>query len=1013
MTKRSQPAYVELHAHSCFSLLDGTDFPAEMVRQAAALSLSGLALTDHNAVYGVIPFLQAARKQGVQPIIGAELTLEHGHHLTILVKNQVGWRNLCHLITIARSHAPKGQAALPIQELAKHRAGLIVLSGCGKGELASAVLSKQYQRAEQLARHYLNWFGRDHFYVELQHHLLPGDTRLVRELVMLADHVGLAYVATNNAHYPHRDKHKLHDVLTCIRHNLPVDASHHVRRPNSEYCLKSGREMTLLFEQYPLAIRNSLEIAEQCQLELHFGLQDLPVVSTPSGDDASQHLRAICEQALTAHPHRDAKRLTLLEHELGVIERSGLSNYFLIVADLVGFARHQNIRCQGRGSAANSLVAYLLGISPIDPVDHDLVFERFLSEERVSVPDIDIDIQANRREEVIQHVFGRYGADHTAMAATFITYRFRSAVRDVGQALGVPSTVLAEAALSLERGDTIPATSRYTSTLARLVNEIEGLPRHLGIHNGGMVIMGSPISDRLPKEPATMPNRVVVQWDKEMLEEAGIVKIDLLGLRMLSAIEDAVTTIQTATGFRPELDQLRFDDPALYTMIGSADTIGVFQVESRAQAQMLPRFRPQSFRDLIVSISLIRPGPIQGNMVHPYLRRRLGREPVVYPHPLLEAALEETLGVILYQEQVLKVARDLSGFSGGQGEVLRRALGGKHPARDVEKLHENFVRGATSRDVLPEIAEQVFESLKAFGGYSFPKSHAAAFAVLVYQSAWLKHYYPSHFYASLLGNQPMGFWTPAVIINDARRHGIGIIGVDINASRGHCTVEGLAIRIGFSYVKGFGEAAIERLLTARRERPFANLEDVVERTRLPQKLLEHLILVGAMDRWGIDRRRLLWELGKLKRFENRLGLSFSQEDIQFHPMTKLELLSSELSILGLSTGDHIMSLYRDWMQKRRVYDSLAIQTVKDGQRVRVAGETVMHQAPPTAKGFHFITLEDEGGMMNVIVRPRVYKAYRMILRHAPLLWVKGILVREGDVVNILCEEASALPSLSS
>ncbi len=685
-------------------------------------------------------------------------------------------------------------------------------------------MHKRLKTALKAAERFKDWFGSDNFWIELQQHHLPHDTDLNDALVDLAGKLKLGYVATNNVHYAHSEQHRLQDVLVCIRHNTTLDESHRLRRPNSEFGLKSPDEMARLFQDYPDAIQNTLAIAELCQFDLHFGLQDLPIFPTPSQMDAALYLRQICATALHNSYETIPQRVTeLLTHELNVIEQNGLSNYFLIVWDLVRFARENGILCQGRGSAANSLVAYLLGISPVDPLAHDLVFERFLSEERISVPDIDIDFQADRREEVIQYMYNCYGSEHTAMACTFVTFRTRSAIRDVGKALGYSPILLDE--LVTHRDVDEVKDSRHRQ-LWDLCSQIDGFPRHLGIHNGGMIITGAPMSQRLPTEPATMPNRVVVQWDKDMLETGGMVKIDILGLRMLSAIAEAVDLVEQTVGQRPEMSKLSFDDPALYQMMTDADTVGVFQVESRAQAQVLPRLRPRTFNDVIVSISLIRPGPVQGNMVHPYLRRRTGKEP----------ALEETLGVILFQEQILKVARDLADFTAGQGEQLRRALGNKRAHEAIEHFSQDFVKGAVEKDVLAPIAEEVFSSLKAFGGYSFPKSHAAAFAVLVYQSSWLKHYHPAAFYTALLNNQPMGFWSPAVIVNDARRHGISIRRVDINRTGSKCKVEDGAIRLDFNYVSGIGEAKVGQLITSRSTRVFSNLADFFQRTRLPARL---------------------------------------------------------------------------------------------------------------------------------------------------------------------------------
>ena len=1029
--------YIELHCHSNFSLLDGAAHPAEMVARAAELRMPALALTDHDAVYGAVRFAQAAKAHGVRPIFGAELTLASGHHLTLLVENEIGWRNLCALISQARHHAPKGEAALPLACLPAHTAGLIALSGCRQGEVAQALLRQDVDGALSIARRYRDWFGPAHFWLELQHHLLPDDDRLGAGLVKIARRLGLGYVATNNVHYPTRAGRQLQDVLVCIKQLTSLDEAGPLLRPNSEFYLKPARQLQPLFAAYPEALTNTLLLADRCHFDLHYGLQDLPPFPPPAGLSATEYLRRLCQRQLTMNNeqlvmnneqleiqnsqftiHNSSNQATAqLEHELSLIDRAGLSHYFLIVWDIVRFAREQGIRCQGRGSAANSLVAYLLGISPIDPLAHDLVFERFLSAERAGAPDIDLDFDAARREEVIQYVYRRYGPEHAAMACTFVTFRARSAVRDVAKVLGLSPELLPHALREFATGRrsdkerlTPLERTQPGQLLLDLCRQLEGYPRHLGLHSGGMVITGAPITERLPTEPATMPDRVVVQWDKEELVEAGLVKIDLLGLRMLSAIDEAVTLIGETTGRRPDLQRLTFADPAVYRLIAEGSTIGIFQVESRAQAQLQPRLKPTCFGDLVIAISLIRPGPIQGNMVHPYLRRRAGVEPVSYAHPLLKLALEETLGVILFQEQVLKVARDLAGFSPGQGEQLRRALGAKEGEARVELLRETFVTGAAAKGVPAEITHQVFDQLRAFGGYAFAKSHAAAFAVIVYQSAWLKRYYPAAFLCGLMRHQPMGFWSPAVLIGDAKRHGIKVLPVDLDWSEGKCTVEAGAIRLGFDYVSGFGEAAVTRLLEARQARPFRDLTDLCRRSRLPQRLIEHLIRAGACDRWQVPRRTLLWELGQLHYSIAELDLPYPATEVELPPLSEVEAQLWERQVQGLSAGPHVMARYRAELSQEGILGSEQLKGQPHGRRVRVAGLVVVHQSPPTAKGVHFLTLEDSEGLMDVVVKPDIYARYRPVIRTEPLLVIEGLVQRQERIVSLLAGRVTPLSS---
>jgi error-prone DNA polymerase len=1013
--------YVELHCHSYYSLLDGTSSPEALVERAAALGMPALALTDHDGIYGAPAFARTAREAGVHAIFGAELTLHDDSHLTLLVENATGWANLCALITAGRHNADKGSAKLPAGVLEGHTTGLIALSGCRQGRIARALLHGDRKMAFQATHDLHDLFGAAHFFIEMQQHYLPDDRWLKCELLALSARLNLPYVATNNVHYASREQHRLQDVLVSIRENTPLDHALNLR-PNSEYFLKSGDELAPLFADCPEALINTVRIAQRCQFTLDDGLQSLPLIATPDGMTADDYLRHLC-----SNRNLTEREQTQLEYELNIIHASGLSNYFLVVWDIVRFAREQDILCQGRGSAANSLVAYRLGISPIHPFDHGLVFERFLSSERQVVPDIDMDFDAERREEVIQYVYQKYGHAGAAMACTFVTFRARSALRDAGKALGLPLDVLEHASSALDAyqsRDLGESTALREALGERLDNavwshalamaeQLSGLPRHLGIHNGGMVISAAPLSERVPTEPATMADRCVVQWDKDGLEDAGMVKIDILGLRMLSVLADCAAIIRQHDDPAFRFEQLTFDDPAVYAMIRAADTIGVFQVESHAQIQVLPRLKPAIFNDLIVSISLIRPGPVQGEMVHPYLRRRAGIEPVVYPHPLLEAALSETLGVILFQEQVLKVARDAAGFSAGQGELLRRALGSKDPQAALERFQTPFLIGAAERGIDPETAQTIFDKLRAFGGYSFPKSHAASFAVIVYRSAWLKRYHPAAFAAALLNNQPMGFWSRAVIVNDAKRHDITVQGVDVNRSAARCAAEQNVIRLGLNLINGIGKNA-ERIVAARGDQPFVDLADFCRRVPLPRRLTEKLILAGGMDGWGISRRDLLWRLGELASDDdNPLALPLISEPVRLPALTADESLHMEAGVVGFSPAAHPLTRQRHYLTQRGILTTTAMTRAADGARVRVAGLLVMHQAPPTAKGFHFLTLEDEFGMVSIIVRPQVYVHYRKIVRHAPLLVISGTVQHEGDVVNLLAKEIKAWQGFQS
>ncbi len=1043
--------YAELHCHSCFSLLDGVSWPETLMARAAALEMPALALTDHDALYGAVALWRAAQDLGVKPIFGVEATVERtgpapgswargeeqSCHLTLLAETEAGYANLSQLVTAGRLRAKKGKAQTTWEDLAQYSNGVIALSGCRRGLVARRLLADDDAGALRAAQEMQALFGRRHFFIEVQRQLRPGDERLVQELLHVAGRIHAPVAASNNVHYAERSGHRLQDVLTAIRSHGALDDTCAQRSGNSEAHLKGAQEMARLFADRPDALRRTLEIAERCTVSLRRAMQDLPHFQTdPVAQDI--YLRGLCMQALTERYGADPgeQALRTLNHELATIEQLGMANYFLIVWDIIRFARAQGIRCQGRGSAANSLVAFLLGITPIDPLAHSLVFERFLSIERPATPDIDIDFQSDRREEVIQYIYSRYGRQHAAMACTFVTYRQRNAVRDVARALNFPSNLidaLAEAAdrrgleeawrelwdAEREAGAS-PVDRRTWQLLLHLCEEIQRLPRHLGIHNGGFVLSRRPLAEIVPLEPATMAGRTVVQWDKEALEDVGMVKIDVLGLRMLSALEEAVGWVEERRegGRRPSKQGERrgrrrdgksgqwekFDDAAVYEMMASGDTVGVFQVESRAQAQLLPRMRPRSFADLVVEISLIRPGPVQAGMVHPYLRRRSGEEPVAYLHPSLEAALSDTLGVVVFQEQVLKVAQALAGWSGGQGELLRRALGRKDARGEIERLRRSFVAGALERGVTTAVAEQVFRQLEAFGGYSFAKSHAAAFAVIVYQSAWLKRYHPIPFYVALLNNQPMGFWGPAVLVNDARRHGVAILPADVNQSAVRYMPENNGIRIGLATVKGLGETGAEQIVAARAGQPFASLLDFCRRTRLPRRLVENLIAAGALDGAAESgRRNLLWQLGLLH-YEEETLLADARPDPapdELPPLQPLEAMAGELRAMGLSAGQHVMAHHRQRAREAGVLSSGDLDRCHGGMVVWVAGQVTVLQSPPTAKGFMFVTLEDEFGMMNVIVAPDVVARYRRIWRHSPLLAVQARVQRQGPVVNLL------------
>jgi error-prone DNA polymerase len=1005
-------------------------------------------------------------------------------HLTLLAEDEQGYRNLCRLISLAREGRPKGEAALDPARLAAHSAGLIALSGCREGPVAAPLLAGQPEAAWAAAAWLREVFGADRCWIELQRHYLPGERRLLRAQRELAQALGLGVVATNDVHYHVRARHRLQDVLVAIRHRTPLDAAHHLRRPNAEYYLKDAQAMARLFAEMPEAVRNTLALAERCQARVQLAAYRFPDFPLPPGETTDSYLAARCwEGARARYGHADGEVGEKLRYELELIARHALAGYFLIVWDLMEFARRERVPAQGRGSAANSIVAYVLGLTNVDPIRHKLFVGRFLNEELSTLPDIDIDFSREHREQVLQYVYTRYGREHAALVSTHITYQSRSAVRDVGKVLGLPPDDLDRLARRLERysieglrellaedGKAVEVTEEPTpgperplsppaplplyggkggagedgagsppsprgeggwggrgparaggrlwTLLLELGTEIMGLPRHLSQHVGGMVISSVPLVELVPLEPARMPGRVVTQWDKDGVQDSGLIKIDLLSLGMLSLVDEAVTLIAARTGRRLSLDALPLDDPAVYDLICRADTVGLFQIESRAQQQSLPRTEPRTFLDLVAQISLIRPGPLQGNMVSPYIRRRRKQEPVTYPHPKLEPVLEETLGVILYQEQCLRVAIEVAGFTAAEADALRRAMSRKRSHEAMAAMRERFVEGAVANEIDAATAHQVFDLLGGFAAYGFCKSHAAAFALLTYQSAWLRLYYPAEFYTALLNNQPMGFYSPEVIVNEAQRRGVPVLPVDVNRSRARCTVEAdlppPALRLGLRYVRGLGPTALARLDAERACGPYRSLADFCRRAGVPRAPIENLVAIGAFDSFGLARRELLWQLGLIYRppsAQAALPLPTEQDMVTLPLLTPAEELLADYTVSGLSSRYHPIELARPRLPPE-IATSTRLGGLRQGAHARVAGMIVCRQRPPTAKGFMFLTLEDEHGLMNVIVRPGVYARDRRTINGEGLVVVAGAVQRQDGVLNLMAQQVQPLQAAS-
>ena len=1105
---------------------------------------------------------------------------ELGPHLVLVARDMTGYRSLCRLVSAAHLAGTKGTPRFTSDLVRRNAEGLLCLSGCRHGEVARRLLAGDRSGAEQAARAWADVFGDRDFYLELQHHLLPDDDWLVAETVALARATSLPMVVTNDTHYALQQDRELQDVLVCIRHGKTLDESAHLRRPNGEYYLKSAAQLAQLppgrgdlgedvARAWAEGITTAVEVAGRCSVDFDFEQYRFPGFPVPSGETAFSYLESLCHEGMRGRyvPLRPAV-VKQLAHELEVIERTGLAEFFLICWDIMRFCRERGIAAQGRGSAGDSIVAYVLGITRVDPIRHRLLFERFINEGRTSYPDVDIDFASSRREEVIQYVYERYGTEHTGMVCNLVTYRARSAVREVGYALGFPRPLVDRVAKALETYDSVmvrrdleaeggfaeffaapgpgsdvarqrglvdrmgslrapsddeggpgdtPVSVRWLSesdpddgnagddspsvlhgavpalssrhgltgraapaTIAAgstrglspwerwlaLTAQIDGFPRHLSIHVGGMLVTQAPLIDIAPLERATMPGRVVVQYDKRDIETIKLIKLDLLGLRMLSAIDDALRDIAADCGVHVVLDRLPEDIPDVFRMIQAADTVGVFQIESRAQMQTLPRSRPTTLDDLVVEVAIIRPGPIQGNAVHPYLRRRQGKEPVSYLHPSLQPALAETLGVILYQEQVMKIAIDVAGFSAAESDGFRRAMGTWRSSREMEKLHARFVDGCVTRSGLDnEQAEELFRQVAAFASFGFNKSHAAAFARTAYESAFLKLFYPAQFVAGLINAQPMGFYPVEVLINDAKRHGVAVLPVDVNRSRYRTTTEwvgmpaeplppgtgiarrptvvrssscvvpgqaardrwagptapGYGIRLGLGLVKGIGEAegeALDREVAGGG--PFTSLVDLVARTELPEEVLERLIRAGALDSLGEPRRQLLWQLrevtGSARKAGSRpatrqtktLDLRLPPTDApDLPPPSELERLGDAYAILSLDARRQVIELFRPALDRLHVATAGALSDTRPG-RVRIGGLVVTRQHPMTARGTVFLALEDETGMVNVTLWPDTWARFRRTVRRHALLYVEGRLERESEVVNVIADRVTSL-----
>jgi error-prone DNA polymerase len=1033
--------YAELHAWSNFTFLAGASHPDELAARSAELGLHALALTDRDGLYGAVRFAKAAREHGVAAIVGAELALDDGTPLVLLSVDAGGYANLAELISRTQlggeKHAP---APLSLDTLAGGEvSGLIALSGGARGRIARAIARGDIDAAIAAARALREIFA-DRAYVELEHHLRPEDAAIVAGLATVAARVGLPIAATNGVMYARPEDAPISDVLACIRNGTTLDEAFAAGAlaANRERYLKSPAQMTRLFAPYPEAIANSVVIARQCTFRLERLRSQFPSFPLPSGQSsASGYLRRLVRDgARRRYATPLSERVERqLEYELGIIARLDLAGYFLVVWDIVRAARELGVLCQGRGSAANSVVCYVLGITAVDPIAGELLFERFLSEDRNEMPDIDIDFAHHDRERVIQYVYEKWGRDHAAMAAEVVTYRTRSAIRDVGKALGLSldqvDTIareydarasLAQAAGAAgDAGDTRSPIGGQTGTqLLTICEKLNGFPRHMGIHSGGMIVTRDPITRVAPIERASMEERTIIQWDKDDLADVGLIKIDLLGLGILTLLRDAFAlharryAHEIAEGTRAPLtlETIPANDAGTYAMLQRGDAIGVFQVESRAQQAMLPRMKPACFYDLVMQIAIIRPGPIQGNMIHPFLRRRAGLEPVEYPHPKLIPILERTLGVPLFQEQGMRMAIEAAGFTASEADRMRRAMGHKRSQERMAEIYSRLLEGMVANGIDRDAAERLYHMLEGFADYGFPESHARSFALLTYACAYLKHHEPAIFTAALLNAQPMGFYAPEVILHDARRAGVVVLPIAVNASHRHSGIdEAGSLRLGYHLVRDLSAeraSAIEAALTAG---PFADLIDFATRTGLTGEELEALAAADVFAPWFPARRAAIWEVRGLAERSRRgtLGrdMSTDEPDAHFATLTSLEETRLELWSTGVSRTQPIAHA-RARLDAERVLPAAALARQPNHLVCRVGGLVITRQQPGTAKGFVFLTLEDETGLVNIIVNPRTYERYRREIRQASALIVDGVLQREDGAVHVIARKCRCL-----
>jgi error-prone DNA polymerase len=1036
--------YVELHARSAFSFLEAASLPEALAQACSEKQLPAMALLDRNGFYGSPRFHFAAKGNKIKAHVGAEVSVgaapnAPSSYYPLLAKDRAGYSNLCRLITKTKLRTQKNKpSAATLEELEEHATGLVCMTGDEDGPLAAALRSGGKDEALRLLDRLVSIFGKDNVFVELQRHFRPEQESRNHAAIALAGELDLPLLATNGVLYARPDERPVLDALACVRHKCSLDEAGRRLQVNASRHLRSGEEMQRIFQDLPEAIANTAELSSRLEFVLENLGYEFPRYPVPTGETEISYLRAQVEKGARDRyrPVTDRVRRQL-ERELKLIEKLKLAGYFLIVWDLVQFCRENHILVQGRGSAANSAVCYSLGITAVDPITMDLLFERFLSEERGEWPDIDLDLPSgDERERVIQYVYQRYGERGAAMTANVITYRSKLAAREMGKVLGFkPDSLdqLSAVASSWEwRGpddnfDNYFRRAGFDVNHARiacflqLCKQVIDLPRHLGQHSGGMVICQGALDSVVPLEPATMLNRVVVQWDKDDCADLGIVKVDLLGLGMMAALRESIDLIRTHCNEEVDLAHIPPDQPDVYEAIRKADTVGTFQIESRAQMASLPRNNPQRFYDLVVQVALIRPGPIVGQMTNPYLKRRMGKERVTYPHPSLVPVLERTLGVPLFQEQLLRMAMLCANFTGGEAEQLRRALSHKRSEERMREIEIKLRAGMAQNGIPPDAQDKIVQFVSSFALYGFPESHSASFALLAYASAFLKVRYLAAFTCGLLNNQPMGFYSPATLVKDAQRHGLKVRPVDVNRSDWNCTLEQEedkhVLRLGFRYVRGLRQTVVEELVAARRARPFASISDLTIRVpQLGKPDLRMLATVGALNSLPTEsgsrlhRRDALWQVQK---YGSRLpamleGIVEQGQASPLKPMNVEERLIADFHGTGMTIGPHPMAYRRAEMRGMGIASAKELKQLRHNQPAVVAGAVITRQRPGTAKGLIFLTLEDETGHSNIIVMPDVYATDPMVVLHERFVRVQGLVQNQDGVVHLKAQKITPL-----